>query len=83
MTGAEPFHGLVDNGVIIMVTEGKRPQRPRHFNAPGITPGVWTVAERCWHQKTKQRPEVKTVLQNLENIANPGECAPQVGFCLL
>ena len=51
------------------------PLFPRNFGAPGtLTPGVWAIAERGWHQKPERRPEVKTVLQNLENIANPGGC---------
>ena len=73
MTGRVPFPDFTDPQVAVMVGKGKRPQRPRSFDAPGITPGVWAVAKKCWHQEAEQRPEVKTVLQNLEVIANPGE----------
>ena len=83
MTGKIPFPDLTDPNVIFPIIKGKRPQRPRNFDAPGITPGVWVVAKKCWHDRAKQRPEVKTVLQDLENIANAGECAPRACFRLL
>ena len=71
-TGKMPFHGSEDPTVIITVSKGKRPSRPQSFDAPGMTPAVWKIAEKCWHEKAKQRPKVNTVLQYLENLGNPG-----------
>ena len=77
MTGKIPWPELSDQNVEILASKGKRPRRPRSFDATGITPGVWAVAERCWHEKPERRPEVKTVLQALENIASSGEWTAQ------
>ena len=65
-----PFPDLDDSIVHHMVFEGRRPQKPQDFDALGISPAVWEVAERCWHQEASQRPEIKAVLQDLEEIAN-------------
>ena len=61
--------------VLIAVSKGKRPPKPLRFEAPGMTPAVWRIAERCWHQKATVRPDAKAVLQYLENLANPGMCS--------
>ena len=72
-TGQAPFSGVVDSDVMVMASSGKRPQKPRRFDVPGITAEVWTVAEKCWHEKAEERPEAKAVLQDLEWISGSGE----------
>jgi len=72
-TGKMPFPDYTDHNVLCLISKGKRPQKPPRFEASGITLAVWRVAEKCWRQKAKERPEVKVVLQWLENLANPGE----------
>ena len=69
-----PLPEYTDHSIAIMIMKGKRPPKPARFEAPGITPAVWKIAKKCWHQKAKERPEAKVVLQCLENLANPGEC---------
>jgi len=69
-----PFPDYTDHNVAIIIAKGKRPQKPTRFEAPGITPAVWKIAEKCWHQKAKERPEAKVVLQCLEDLANTGKC---------
>ena len=69
-----PFPEFPDPKVTLMISKGKRPRKPRRFEAEGITSDVWKVAEKSWHEKPGSRPEVKQVLQNLEKIANPGVC---------
>ena len=71
-TGKMPFPESPDPSVNIMVSKGKRPSKPHSFDAPGMTPAVWKIAEKCWHQKAKERPKVNAVLQSLENLGNPG-----------
>jgi len=62
-----------------LVSKGKRPPKPRDSNAPGMTPLVWEIAEKCWHKKAKLRPDVKAVLRRLENMeAETGVCTPEV-----
>ena len=82
VTGKMPFPEFTDDIVTIMISKGKRPPKPRRFDAPGITPGVWKVAKKCWHEKAKERPEVDAVLQYLESIANTGGCAHEACSCL-
>ena len=80
VTGKGPYAGVQDSVVIPMVLKGKRPSKPRTFEAPGMTPAVWKIAEKCWHQKANERPEVDAVLQRLENLANPGTCAHKARY---
>ena len=78
-TGMMPFPEKTDPSVMIMISKGKRPPKSRHFDAPGMTPAVWKIAKKCWHEKARERPEVNVVLQDLENLANlnPGVCIYQ------
>ena len=72
VTGNMPFPECMDHNVINLMLKGKRPPKPRRFEAPGMTPAVWRIAEKCWHENAKERPEVNVVLQYLEGLANPG-----------
>lgn len=51
---------------------GERPQRPDHFEVPGLTSEVWEIAKMCWHKEPKERPDINTVLQYLNNLMGPG-----------
>jgi len=73
-TGKIPFPNYTPHSVSILISKGKRPSKPTRFKAPGITLVVWKIAGKCWHQKAKERPEAKVILQCLEDLANPGEC---------
>ena len=81
-TGKIPFHGFTDQNVTVLILRGKRPSKPHRFEAPGMTPAVWKIAEKCWREKAKERPEVKVVLQDLENIVNTGRCTHSECICL-
>ena len=72
VTGRMPFPEFDDSNVVVLISKGKRPPKPRHFDAPGMTPAVWKIAKKCWHEKARERPEVNAVLQDLEDLANPG-----------
>jgi hypothetical protein len=82
-TGKAPFPEFTDLSVTVMVSGGKRPPKPRSFDAQGITPVVWKIAKQCWHQKAKERPEVNAVLKYLENLPNPspGMCTRDLEAC--
>ena len=58
-----------------MVLSDERPQKPRRFDAPGITAEVWNISEWCWHRGTIDRPRVKDVLGDLEGVASSGKHA--------
>ena len=82
VTGTMLFPRLTDPDVYRMMSKGIGPPPPRRFDAPGMTLAVWKIAKKCWHQKAERRPEVTTVLQSLESIANPGVCAREAPPCL-
>ena len=71
-TGKAPFPEYTDTSVTVMVSKGKRPPKPLRFDAPGMSPAIWKIAKKCWHEKAKERPEVNVVLKHLENLVNPG-----------
>ena len=77
-----PYTGVPDSTVIVMVSKGKRPSKPRPFQAPGMTPAVWKLAQKCWNEKARDRPEVDTVLQYLQDVANIGGCSHEACSCL-
>ena len=56
-----------------MVLRGERPWKPRRFDAPGITTEVWNIAEQCWRKRAINRPKVRDVLQDLEQVASSGK----------
>ena len=43
---------------------------------------MWKVAKKCWHERAKERPEVREVLQSLEKIAKLGVCNHEACTCL-
>ena len=81
VTGKMPFPEYTDHNVSVMVSKGKRPPKPFRFKAPGMTSEVWKIAEKCWHQKAKKRPEANLVLRSLENLLKPGMLAHEAYFC--
>lgn len=82
VTGKMPFPELMDCNVIVAVSEGKRPQRPRQFDATGMTPAVWEIAQKCWHRRAKERPEANAVLRSLKSLANSGVYTHRTYSCL-
>ena len=68
MTGKVPFAEYTDQNVVVMIAKGKRPSRPRSFEAPGITPEVWEIATMCWDENADKRPEAIVVLRLLESL---------------
>ena len=82
-TGQTPFFGSSDSKVINMVLSDQRPQKPRRFDAPGITAEVWNISEQCWQRRAIDRPRVKDVLQDLEGIASSGKHAREAWPCSL
>ena len=74
-TGKMPFPEFPIHGIFFMVSQGKRPPKPASFEIPGMSPAVWKIAKKCWHEKPKERPDIKDVLQSLENLAAAGACA--------
>jgi len=77
VTGKIPFYRHSNGMVSHLVLGGTRPLKPDPFDAPGMTPQVWKIAEECWHGEAQRRPDAKAVLQRLENVeAEAGVCTP-------
>lgn len=51
---------------------GERPQKPDHFEIPGLTLEVWEIAEMCWDKEPKERPDAHTILQYISNLMGSG-----------
>jgi len=81
VTGKMPFPDALDPSVTLLISKGKRPQKPRHFDATGITLAVWKVAKACWHEKANSRPEMDEALRELEKIAKLGVCNHEACTC--
>ena len=54
-----------------MVTRGERPSKPASAEAFGLTPELWELTKRCWHEKAKRRPDSLKVLTRLESTSLP------------
>ena len=70
--------------MVIVLSKGKRPSKPRSFETPGMTRGVWKIAKKCWHEKARERPHAGAVFQDLEKvkIANTGTYTHETYFFL-
>ena len=80
-TGKIPFPDHTMFTLSMAIMKGKRPSKPDHFDAPGITPGVWKIAKKCWRQNPEERPEANVVLQDLENLLQPNPCTRDACAC--
>ena len=76
-----PFPDYQDERMSVLISTGKRPKKPDSFDAPGISPGVWEIAEQCWHGEVKERPETDVVLQRLETLLHSGACTHNAFTC--
>ena len=76
MTGKKPYPDSLDTAVVIKVSKGKRPPKPDSFEASGMPKAVWKIAEKCWQEKAKERPDANAILQSLRNVTNTtGRCS--------
>ena len=81
VTNKIPFPEFTDPSVTVLISNGKRPSKPRRFDVLGMTPAVWEIAKKCWHKKARERPEVNYILQYLENITGTGRCTHEACSC--
>ena len=78
LTGKLPFFYISsDSSVIVLMIDGKRPERARYL--PTIFTGpMWDLIVNCWDQDPKKRPDMETVVRCLENMW----LVVFAGFCL-
>ncbi|KAF8201267.1 kinase-like domain-containing protein, partial [Mycena galopus ATCC 62051] len=67
MTGLLPFHDLRYKPVIVMikVSEGARPSRPKSCSGSTALDGLWALMQDCWEGKAEMRPSASEIVQRL------------------
>ena len=66
LTGQAPFETFRDPEIIVLVLEGKRPEKPREDGGKLFADGVWETLELCWEEKSEKRPNARNILMGLE-----------------
>ena len=61
-TGVAPFSEKSSRMAMSAIVGGERPSRPTH---PALTDRLWTLAQRCWDQDTRRRPNALRISCNL------------------
>ncbi|KAF8066577.1 kinase-like domain-containing protein [Lyophyllum atratum] len=65
-TGDIPFPRLRDTAVMLHVTRGYRPLRPKNFSASwsewGLTNDIWLLMQECWKENPVARPRMALVV---------------------
>ena len=66
LSGQPPFSTCRDVEIIVLVLEGKRPERPRRDVGKLFADGVWETLELCWEEQPEKRPNARQILMGLE-----------------
>ena len=66
-----------------IILEGKRPSEPDSFETAGISPEVWRIAKRYYHEKEKKRLGTNVVLEDPEALFQFGVYARRACTCSL
>jgi hypothetical protein len=69
LSGQVPFPSCGVYAVVIDVSGGERPGRPRGAEGEWFTNAVWRILERCWMPKPEDRPMIEDVLRCLEGAS--------------
>jgi len=64
-TGMYPFSDFSKPVIVLKITDGERPTRPREAHELGLTDSVWNMTLRCWGQHPVHRPTVTEVVEFL------------------
>ncbi|KAG6849477.1 hypothetical protein H0H93_008058 [Arthromyces matolae] len=67
LSGDIPFPNKRDVHVMVMVAEGKRPNRPigELYLNRGLDDSMWTLMQDCWAQDSNSRPSSRHILERL------------------
>ena len=79
LSGRRPFTSSKDHKFILMVLDGKRPERPEGKEGRLFTDAIWKMLELCWKHQPSDRPSAKTVLLCLEGTPPPPPWPPSDG----
>ena len=61
-TGELPFGDVRHETAILMIAQGKRPEKPSGAESRGFTTEIWRFTQRCWQQNPTKRPDINTVV---------------------
>lgn len=67
--GKVPYSDLSKYAAVAAILDGVRPRKPCSATKFGFTDGLWKVMERCWMAEREARPDLKTVLSQLNHAA--------------
>lgn len=86
--GRSPFDQFKEPVVMLMVLDGKRPERPNGPEGAWFTDGLWQMLTLCWESQRESqpsieailsRPSIETILEFLEKVSGTWEPpSPQV-----
>ncbi|KAF9789502.1 kinase-like domain-containing protein [Thelephora terrestris] len=65
-SGNVPFHEIQVSEVPRAIMNKERPKRPTHL---GLTESLWGLVQKCWNDAAEGRPEMKDVIELLEQTA--------------
>jgi len=60
--GELPFGDVRHETAILMIAQGKRPEKPSGAESRGFTTEIWRFTQRCWQQNPTKRPGINTVV---------------------
>jgi len=69
LSGQVPFPRCDVYAVVVKVSKGEHPARPRGAEGTWFTDGIWKMLERCWTPGPGDRPQTRDVLQCLEEVS--------------
>jgi len=64
-TGMYPFSGFTNPVIVVKITDGERPTRPKEAYELGLTDSLWDMTLGCWGQVPAHRPTVTEVVEFL------------------
>lgn len=78
-TGRLPFYQMHRDSIVVIqvVLRDLRPKRPTRATTLGLSDTVWTLMEKCWSRGAKARPQIQTVLTQLQSEYLDSQETPQ------
>ena len=71
LSGQTPFAPSNAPTIIRKILDGERPERPQGNAGKLFTDGIWSVVQRCWMHRPRDRISAKDILLGLEGSPTP------------
>lgn len=79
-TGKVPFGGKKDEAVLLLISNGGRPEMPPNAQEVGLTAEMWNVVESCWKQNPNKRPTMQEVAKKWQRFVENDASFPSATF---